>query len=341
DDLTVTALGIPTTTAQASQDVVVGRFRIDSASTGTIGIDQVTLVGTGSGNDAMCADIVSVTLSDEATATTLGTGAYSEDNGTITCTLAAPLNVPASGSITLVVTYDIADSAIDGNTLQVALAGLQPTSAATIGGLPAQGPGLTISNSTPPTLRATATILADRDVAAGSADELVINVGLDALNGIFQLQSLTIGVSGTITPDTQITGISLWRDMDGNGRIDAATDVQLDAGTLSADGTVTFSGASVTVYTGIVTRLLVSASFASGTPVGTRATFTLSGITPTSGSPVQLGLPASGATLTVAPAGGACDDHNNGGCSAGTGSDCSLALLGLLALLALVALRRR
>ncbi|MGE0430922.1 MAG: hypothetical protein AB7S36_01575, partial [Planctomycetota bacterium] len=50
DDLTVTALGIPTTTAQASQDVVVGRFRIDSASTGTIGIDQVTRVGAGSGN---------------------------------------------------------------------------------------------------------------------------------------------------------------------------------------------------------------------------------------------------------------------------------------------------
>lgn len=278
------ATGIPT----GAQDVTALQITLTATPAEDIRLDSVSVRGAGTGDES--ADVAGVELwldSDGdgvagAGDTLLGGPlAYAADEGTITFTLGATA-VPAGGAVDLIVIYDfqIPGAAAASATFEAFVydwdilgTGLVTGRAAPVGGDPAViGGTLTVLlvelfiNLGPSDL----VIPSSTTISPGDRERRIMQFSLSA-NGVpADVTSITFGADGTGDDGRDVTGVTIYRDMNGDGMVDPVLDPPMGTGPgFSLDDGETTVPVAFTVPVGATWDLILTYRFKGNLPGGT------------------------------------------------------------------------
>jgi MYXO-CTERM domain-containing protein len=347
-----TATGVPMLQvalgAGRAEDIDVGTVRVSvtGASDETTTVTGVNLYVDVDGDGAY-------SLAD----TVIMTGvSFSGDDGVAVFNPSPAVRVPSGGTVHLLVTFNLNASAGDDFTASIAsdthvtavgatsLTSVMPVGAPVTGGLKTVA-----AAGTPGSLEVRT---GGSNPAAGTASPGETNVVLaqftlraSSLESV-NVSSLTLTGAGTGNEAIDVIGVSLHRDVNGDGAFDAG-DTPIGTGTVySADnGTLTFTGLTESIAASSQEEWIVVYDFASG---GGTGTFLVQVSQPTdvgatgsvsAASVTVSGTPALGRTVTLVA--GAEPAFFMGGCASGSSSPGGWAGWLLLALAALLAFRRR
>jgi hypothetical protein len=268
------ALGVP-----------VLHLRFSAGTAEGIILQSLQVNGTGSGDDG--AEIASVRLIRDVNGDGIaGSGdvevdsdTYSGDEGTVSFDLSTEAPVSGGDSAWYIVAYDFSPFALTGNTFSCSVtlpgdmqcAGMISMSAVSATGGTVSGGVKTITTSGAGSLSVS---LGGNNPTPGqvtypAADVSMLQMSLTAssMEGV-QISRIQISSAGT---GDEASGVSvrLYDDVNGDGQFSAG-DVQLGTGAFSSDnGTVTFTGLTLTVPAGQSVQLVVVYDFAEGLVSGT------------------------------------------------------------------------
>ncbi|MHC4599502.1 MAG: hypothetical protein ACYS47_10895 [Planctomycetota bacterium] len=192
-------------------------------------------------------------------------------------------------------------------------------------------------------------------VEPGTAAAPVFQFALAPAGANVTVTSVTLAASGTLDDASEVLSVSLYRDVNANGRFEPGTDAPLGVPSSFAvdDGTVTFSGLSRTVPAGGSDHWLVVYDLSPDAIIGRtfRVEIAAAGDVGISGGPpvpTVSGPPIQGRELTVeiAPDEGSTSNTHHGGCGGHPGfaspaGPAGPALLFLAFVLFVSALKRR
>jgi hypothetical protein len=321
-----------------AQDVVMIQVRLTASAAENINISAITFTAAGTADDRNAAsggDLANsgVSLYRDANDNglldgdpLLGTGDYSADNGTITFSgLTEVIN--SSSTENWILVYDLRNpgTASNGETLITKLnatgsiTAMGATSLLSItpsGSFPLTGSTMTISSVGQLTVAAGSANPANTTISNSDTNVEMVQLALNANpTENIRVTSIVFTASGTADDrnaaaggDLADAGVRLYRDVNGNGIYDSATDVQIgSAGNYSADnGTVTFSGLTQTISAGSTVNWLLVYDLAGNAAFGETLIARLannSDITATGLSSLQSitpsGAPVTGGTMTV------------------------------------------
>lgn len=302
----------------SASDVVMVQARL-TAVLEPVTVTQVTFTASGSGNELTDVGAASLWVDTNANGVlepigdvALGTPqSFTQNDGAVTFTF--PGRTIAAGTTeSWIVTYDLAGTAVAGDTFALALA--MDTH---VVGVAPSGPVPRASGA--PIAGGTRTVLGDLFVARGAAsppartvardasDVTVMQVALTSVGEAFAIGALGFVAAGSVDDAQDLTNARLYLDNDGNGALSAGDTSLASAATFSGDdGVVTFSNLSLTVAPGTTRNVLLvvdlAGSAAGGTTlrvnVPTAAYVSATGFSGrTVGAPS--GLPISANTITV------------------------------------------
>ncbi|PKK90072.1 MAG: hypothetical protein CVV64_11170 [Candidatus Wallbacteria bacterium HGW-Wallbacteria-1] len=283
---TLTVGAIPAaggTTAGARNNIAVAQFTIDPLGE-NVNLTGITITETGSANGSD--DITSVGLVQDTNANGImdvtesemvlngGNVTFAADNGTVTLTLSAPVQISIGAAKSFLVTFDTDNSFLvsENDSLRAAVAnphdhlmltGLtsgqnvhDPSTVAVTGNeLVASG---TISLSAGPQSPADSTII--QGVHTGVVlQQIQFTAAMEAVN----ITSIMITESGTCDGSTDIMNVGLVIDLDNSGTVNGTEAVQAGTGVATFavdDGTVTVTPTTpIAVTTAAPVRLLIVA----------------------------------------------------------------------------------
>jgi hypothetical protein len=347
------ALGVP-----------VLHLRFSAGTAEGIILQSLQVNGTGSGDDG--AEIASVRLIRDVNGDGIaGTGdvevdsdTYSGDEGTVSFDLSTEAPVSGGDSAWYIVAYDFSPFALTGNTFSCSVtlpgdmqcAGMISMAAVSATGGTVSGGVKTITTSGGGSLSVS---LGGNSPTAGqvtypATDVSMLQMSLTAssMEGV-QISRIQISSAGT---GDEASGVSvrLYDDVNGDGQFSAG-DVQLGTGAFSSDnGSVAFTGLTLTVPPGQSVQLVVVYDFAEGLVSGTYGALlavgedveavgvnSSMGITPT-GAPI-----AGGMQMLVGGSGDGAAVGFMGGCAGGVVGPTGWAGWLVVVILGLGALRIR
>ena len=353
------------------------QFTVSAGAGGAITINSITVTASGSGNDAtrvsgvdVYTDVNANGVVDGGSDTTIASQqTFSGDNGTATFTPSTGIPISAGGSVTYLVVYTFAGTAIAGDTF---------TAAVVVGGM-----GITDASAQPVVPNGLPVTGGQKTmVASGAAGTLTLAIGPASPGGTpvaanttnapwlqftaaaSTVEAVTINTirftaSGTLNDALHVAAVKLYLDAGTPGIFDVA-DTQLGTtGVYSGnDGTVNFTSLGQVVGAGGSATFLVIYNVSASATAGATGACTIAVVADvgttggTSGGPVTVaGTPVGAArsiqvalpSTVTTPGGG-----GGGGCALvapGTvlpaGDPLGVLLPWLLGLLALLTLRRR
>jgi hypothetical protein len=328
-------------------DVGTVRVSVQGASDETSTVTGVTLYVDVDGNGAYTFGSDTVIMAGVS---------FSGDDGVAVFNPSPPIQVPAGGTVNLLVTFDLNASPGDDFTASIAsdthvsAVGATSLTSVTPVGAPVTGGLKTVAAAGSPGSLEVRTGAANP--TAGTAVPGEMNVVLaqftlraSSLESV-NVSSLTLTGSGTGNEAIDVSGVSLHRDVNRDGALDGG-DVPIGTGTVfSADnGTLTFTGLTKLIASSSQESWLVVCDFASA---GGTGTFTVQiaqaadvgamGAV-SAGAVTVSGTPALGRTVTLVP--GSEPAFFMGGCAGGVSSPGGWAGWLLMALAGILALRRK
>ncbi|MGE0707887.1 MAG: FG-GAP-like repeat-containing protein [Planctomycetota bacterium] len=270
---------------QKSTNLAVLQVRLSAGPAEAVRVSQLRLSASGGGNDQTDLTRVELYRDDNANGlldgdTSLGSAtAYPADDGTLVFAIAAgQVDVPAGGSLHLLLVYDLAAGATPGKTFRAALAnpaadvtaaGLTSTLAVTTGGGAVTGGLQSVVDTTLGVATGPANPGASNELINAQAVE-VLQVRLTAgtSEGV-RITQLVVRGSGSGGEVADLTDVELYHDVDGDGKVTGA-DTLLRSGVAYAadDGAVTFNGLTFDIAGGTSRDLLVAYDFGGAAAAG-------------------------------------------------------------------------
>lgn len=305
----------------ASQRVVMLALRVGAGNAAT-SITRVRVTASGTGNDQTGISAVRLVVDadrdgvEDAGETTIATGTYAANNGTVDLNLNRSLAQGASEQ--WLVVYDFASSPLGGDTFTARIASSAdvtsslgaPYNSGTTGGTGAlSSNAVTIAGRL--SVSRGPSSMVSRIVSAGTTGLATLQLRLTAENEAFTVSSLAINADGTLNDLTNISAVRLYQDTDNNGAV-GASDVLLATDVFTQDnGRLVFNMTPLTVPANSTRDLIVamdlSANAGGGetvrTIVGAAADLSASGATsgalPLTGPRALTGVPVIGNIATI------------------------------------------
>lgn len=225
------------------------QLQLSASTSEDINISELKLKSSGTGDDQN--DINSIKVYDDLnnngiydsgvdTLVAGPTSGYPADNGTITYSFGSP-RVIAGGSVeNWLVVYDMGNTATDGETFAISLqlssyvtaAGATTTQSITPGGtFPINGATKTIVSNGVLTISAGTNNPASGSEGSGGTNIVMLQAKFVASAAEdLRIDSLVITGLGTFDPQTDVSSVKLYDDLNNNGQLDLTSDLQLDVG---------------------------------------------------------------------------------------------------------------
>jgi len=238
------------------------QLQLSASSAETLLVTQVVFKGSGTGNEAT--EISAVWLYDDlnnngsydaGVDTALTTSqTFSADNGTATFTMsgASAKRIPSGATRNWLVLYDMNNAANNGTfrasielNSHITATNLSSASRSVIGA-PITGAYQTVSNAGVLTISLGTSNPAASNEAASADPVEMMQIKLSASSAeSLRVDAVTFTAEGTLDDHVDISTVRLYRDLNGNGRLDLASDTQIDSvRTFASDNeTVTFTAA--------------------------------------------------------------------------------------------------
>ncbi|MCK6550923.1 hypothetical protein L6R52_34110, partial [Myxococcota bacterium] len=296
-------------------------FRVGAGNASTT-VTRVRVTASGTGNDQTGVSAVRLVVDANRNGvvdtgeTTLATGTFAANDGTLDLNLSRALAIGASEE--WIVAYDFNTVPTGGQTFSARIASSAdvtsslgaPFVSGTAGGTGAlTGRTITIAGRLVAS-RGPAS-MASSVVAAGSTNVAPLQLRLTAENEAFDVTELAITADGTLNDVTSVTAVRLYRDADASGTVTAG-DVQLASGAFTQnDGRLVLRFAAERVAAGATRDLLVVYDLSSGAAGGETfrvlvgaasdvvATGVSSGVLPATGARALSGTPIIGNLVTI------------------------------------------
>jgi len=255
-------------TVSGHPDVTVMQFTLFVRNSGSVDLTGVTLTASGTGNDS--ADISSVELLIDgdgdgtlsAGDTSLASGTYAADNGTLSLTFPA-YTMPENTKHHFIVVYDFAPAASAGSTYksEIAAPGDVSASASPVGATPIEGATVTIRDKGELQIAIGANSPSDYETRHSTENNAVLQLSLTALYENITVQSITVTASGTGDDSADVSAVRVFLDENGNGKFDTGeTQLGSDALFAADDGTATIN-TDRTLAEGTTEDWLITLSF--------------------------------------------------------------------------------
>jgi hypothetical protein len=267
---------------QGATLVPVLQLDLAASSVEPIRLDSVTIRATGTGNDATGITAVKFYRDTNRNGTVdagdiqLGsTQTFNADNGAALFSNLANTIDPSSSGVYLV-TFDVANSVLAGQTFTASVAtnAIIATGTQSNQSISVIGSGLTGASKTIQTV-GSVTIAAGAS-SPGASNEMAGSTGVPMLQFVattssveaVRVQSVSVRASGTGNDAIGISAVRLFRDNNGNGRVDAG-EPQLGTSTVfsSDNGSATFAGLTDLISADSFVNYLVTVDIASSAQV--------------------------------------------------------------------------
>jgi N-acetylneuraminic acid mutarotase len=255
-----------------AQKLPMLQVKLTGSASEAVRVTRLIVTAGGTANDA--ADITAARLYrdvDGSGTVTSGdvqlgaTGAFSLDNGTLAFNSLSE-TISAGATVTLLLAYDLAGTALSGQTFDLRLAsnasvtaeGVTSAAPATVGGAPVQGGSKSIKGASLTLATglanpgATSELPTDADVPM-----LQLKLSASAADAV-RVTAVTLNVAGSLDDSTGISQVRIYRDVDANGAV-TGTDVLIAGPSSYAvdNGNLTFSGLNQVIAAGSSVHWLI------------------------------------------------------------------------------------
>lgn len=271
---------------KGTTDVPMLQLKMDAVSGTDVKVTSMVFRAQGTGDDKIDVTTVKLYLDRDADGlvdtfdTSLGTGTYNVDNGTVTISSLTQV-IPGGSTQNWLVTYSFGSSVPDTLNLtyltlfqsstDVTLVNANTSAAltASVTGAPISGGAKTVvatlsTASIMLTIAKGAESPSSSTISGTTSDMPMLQLSLAAdVTVDVKVTSLKILASGSGNDETDLAGVTLYQDRDDDGIVDASSDLEIGTGSFSVDnGTVTFSSIDWIIAKGTTQNWLITYDYA-------------------------------------------------------------------------------
>lgn len=265
----------------SAADVVMMQARL-TAVLEPVTVTSVTFTANGNGNELT--DVANATLwidtNNNGVLETVGDVAlgtpqsFTQNDGTVTFTFPGR-TLPAGANESWIVAYDFAGAAVAGNTFGLSIVNDTAFTAMAPSGMVPRTSGAPVAGGTKTVLGQLmvargAQSMASTTVPRTASGVPVLQVALTGVGEAFTVTGLSFVAAGSVDDQSDITGVTLYLDNDGDGALTTGDTALSTPSTFSGDdGVVTFSGLSLSLPAGTTRNVLFVVDFAGSAEGGT------------------------------------------------------------------------